>query len=120
MSIENDFVELNLEHHYDKDAAVKIHYRDLEEKNEHQFTLDFSWYESSFIGVRAGVYTMHTDVADSKKYMHHLTGIKAFKGELVQQYVIYYRHSLEHMIDIALPKDDMDYYAKVILHADEL
>lgn len=52
--------------------------------------------------------------------MHHITGAKVFKGELVQQYVIYYRHSIEHLVDLALPKDTMDYYVKIILHADEL
>jgi hypothetical protein len=46
--------------------------------------LDFRYYESSNIGGKAGVYTMHTDDEDSRKYMHHITNIKAYRGDLVE------------------------------------
>ena len=36
---------------------------------------------------------MHTDQDDSTQYIHHITGIQVFKGELLEEFIIYYHHT---------------------------
>jgi hypothetical protein len=75
------------------------------------FTFDFRYYKSSNEGHSGGHYIFHTDDRDSTPFHHEITEILSFKGETVEQYLVYYKYPKELWVDSVL-----DYYVKIKIY----
>ncbi|CDW89891.1 glycosyl hydrolases family 38 protein [Stylonychia lemnae] len=92
--------------------AIQFNYIRFQDDIEHKFEFEFRYYLPVFNGRKknSGLYVFKTEDQDSRPYDHRLTGIEAFRGELVERIIINFKQLNGEIsqIKISLDNDETD------------